>query len=187
MALEALTSWAYASWRLLEHAEGIYIPSFVYTSFIFYFYLSGFWLEEIFTLLGNLQDDVFLLENIYVIKRVIISKLHRFVIVILILFEHVELERFFRYSRWRTSSRVWSGFFFFLNCRSILFCHPILHHCTNVHKKNLGLLDRQSNLVWSSGGTRTFNKLLVHWCFCCRLDVLNLALEMWLLKTSLKA
>jgi hypothetical protein len=29
----------------------------------------------------------------------------------LILFKHVELESFFRESRWKTSSRAWSGFF----------------------------------------------------------------------------
>jgi hypothetical protein len=52
-----------------------------------------------FTLLEKLQDDAFLLESIYVIRRMIISELHRFVVVILILFEHVELESSFRESR----------------------------------------------------------------------------------------
>jgi hypothetical protein len=31
--LKHFTSWASAAWRLLEHAEGIYIPSIVYTLF----------------------------------------------------------------------------------------------------------------------------------------------------------
>jgi hypothetical protein len=40
--LKHFTSWASAAWRLLEHVEGIYIPSLVYTLFIFYLCLSGF-------------------------------------------------------------------------------------------------------------------------------------------------
>ena len=30
-------------------------------------------------------------------------------------------------------------------------------------QKNMGLLGRKNNLVWSNGGTETFNKILVHW------------------------
>ena len=41
-------------------------------------------------LLGKLQDDVFLLENICVIRRRIILELHQFDVVILNFFEHVE-------------------------------------------------------------------------------------------------
>jgi hypothetical protein len=99
--LKHFTSWASAAWRLSEHVEGIYIPSFVYTSFIFYFLFLLEWIligGNIHTF-GKLQDNAFLLENIYVIRRVIISELHRFVVVILILFEHVELESSFRESR----------------------------------------------------------------------------------------
>jgi hypothetical protein len=36
--LKHFTSWASAAWRLLEHAEGIYIPYFVYTSFILFLF-----------------------------------------------------------------------------------------------------------------------------------------------------
>ena len=72
-----------------------------------------------------------------------------------------------------------SWIFFYLNRQFVLFCHLILHHYTSAHKMNRDILGRQSNLVWSSGGTDTFNEMLVHWWFCCRLDLLNLTLEMW--------
>jgi hypothetical protein len=42
LALEEFYRWASAALRLSEHVEGIYIPSFVYKSFIFYFCLNKF-------------------------------------------------------------------------------------------------------------------------------------------------
>ena len=38
-------------------------PHQVFMRYLFYIYLSGFWLEEIITFFRKLQDDVFLLEN----------------------------------------------------------------------------------------------------------------------------
>jgi hypothetical protein len=39
-----------------------------------------------------------------------------------------------------------SWIFLYLNCWFVLFCDLILHHCTSVHKKKLGLLGRQPHV-----------------------------------------
>ena len=43
--------------------------------------------------------------------------------------------------------------------RIVLFYHLVM----SVHKKKLDFFGRQNNLVWNSGNTETFNKMLVHW------------------------
>ena len=93
--LNYFTNWVSAAWRLLEHAEGIYIPIHCLYFIYFIFIWGDFdWKNET-HFFGKLQDDVFLVETVYAIRRRTILELHQFDVVILIFLWHVKLESFF--------------------------------------------------------------------------------------------
>ena len=80
--LKHFTNWASAAWRLLGHAEGsLSHPLFLH--YLFHIVCVEFdWKKEL-HFLEKLQVDVFLLENIYDIRRMTILVLHQFQAIIL--------------------------------------------------------------------------------------------------------
>ena len=116
-----------ACWRhLYSH------PLFI--RYLFNIYLSGFWLEEIITSFGEASKWYLL------VRKYIYYKKKNHCTASSVWCSYFD---FFNLSNWRVLSEnqdeeLQSELelnFLHLNCRFVLFCHLVMHHCMSVHKK----------------------------------------------------